>query len=57
MNYADICLGTWYPEGGMHKIIEAFEKIAIEQGVQIEKNNVEHFNFINKAIDSVKTKK
>ena len=57
MNYADICLGTWYPEGGMHKIIEAFEKIAIEQGVQIEKNNnVEHFNFINKAIDSVKTK-
>ena len=57
MNYADICLGTWYPEGGMNKIIEAFEKIAIEQGVQIEKNNnVEHFNFINKNIDSVKTK-
>lgn len=35
MNYADIKLGTWYPMGGMHKIIEAFEKIAVEQGVEI----------------------
>ena len=35
MNYADIKLGTWYPMGGMHKIIEAFEKIAIDQGVKI----------------------
>ena len=34
MNYADIKLGTWYPEGGMHKFIEAFEKIAIENGVK-----------------------
>ena len=58
MNYADICLGTWYPEGGMHKIIEAFEKIAIEQGVKIMKNNnVEKFNFTKKTIDSVRTSK
>jgi phytoene desaturase len=35
MNYADIQLGTWYPMGGMHKIIEAFEAIAREQGVKI----------------------
>ena len=35
MNYADIQLGTWYPMGGMHKIIEAFEQIAREQGVKI----------------------
>lgn len=35
MNYADIKLGTWYPMGGMHKFIEAFEKIAREQGVTI----------------------
>ncbi|MDX1652899.1 MAG: phytoene desaturase family protein [Brumimicrobium sp.] len=35
MNYADIKLGTWYPMGGMHKIIEAFEQIALEQGVKI----------------------
>lgn len=35
MNYADIKLGTWYPVGGMHKFIEAFERIAREQGVTI----------------------
>ena len=35
MNYADISLGTWYPMGGMHKFIEAFERIAREQGVRI----------------------
>ena len=34
MNYADIKLGTWYPMGGMHKIIEAFVTIAKEQGVK-----------------------
>jgi len=28
-------LGTWYPMGGMYKFIEAFEKIAKEQGVKI----------------------
>lgn len=35
MNYADMQLGTWYPMGGMHRIIEAFVKIAEEQGVKI----------------------
>jgi phytoene desaturase len=38
MNYADISLGTWYPMGGMHKFIEAFERIAKENGVKIEVN-------------------
>jgi len=38
MNYADISLGTWYPMGGMHKFVEAFEKIAVENGVQILTN-------------------
>ncbi len=36
MNYADIKLGTWYPEGGMFKIVEAMEKLAVELGVTIE---------------------
>jgi phytoene desaturase len=36
MNYADMSLGTWYPMGGMHNIIEAFVKVAKEQGVKIE---------------------
>lgn len=35
MNYADMSLGTWYPMGGMYKIIEAFETIARKQGVNI----------------------
>lgn len=36
MNYADIKLGTWYPMGGMHKIVEGMHQLAVEQGVQFE---------------------
>lgn len=35
MNYADLELGTWYPMGGMHKIIEGMAAVAKEQGVEI----------------------
>lgn len=35
MNYADIALGTWYPMGGMHKIIEGMVSLAKEKGVEI----------------------
>lgn len=38
MNYADTCLGTWYPMGGMYKIVEAVFSIANELGVQFEFN-------------------
>ncbi|MFN5026127.1 MAG: phytoene desaturase family protein [Bacteroidota bacterium] len=38
MNYADMSLGTWYPMGGMHKIIEAFVSIAQSQGVELKCN-------------------
>lgn len=34
MSYADMALGTWYPKGGMHKIIEAMVKVAGDLGVQ-----------------------
>jgi len=34
MNYADISLGTWYPDGGMHKIVEGMVKLAEEKGVK-----------------------
>ncbi len=58
MNYADISLGTWYPMGGMHKFIEAFEKIAKEQGVKIlTDHEVTGFNYENKQILSAKTEK
>nr|WP_026351382.1 phytoene desaturase family protein [Hymenobacter aerophilus] len=36
MNYADLALGTWYPMGGMHKIVEGMVALAREQGVEIE---------------------
>ena len=57
MNYADIKLGTWYPEGGMHKFIEAFEQIAKENGVKfIYNEEVLSFekskNTVNKVITS-----
>lgn len=35
MNYADMSLGTWYPQGGMHKIVEAMAAVAAEQGVNM----------------------
>lgn len=35
MNYADLVLGTWYPMGGMHKIIEGMVKVAESLGVEI----------------------
>jgi phytoene desaturase len=58
MNYADISLGTWYPMGGMHKFIEAFEKIAKEQGIKIlTDHEVTGFNYENKHILSAKTEK
>jgi len=36
MNYADISLGTWYPMGGMHKIVEGMVRLAEELGVEIK---------------------
>lgn len=38
MNYADIALGTWYPIGGMHSVIEGMMKNATELGVKFEYN-------------------
>ncbi|MEM9920434.1 MAG: phytoene desaturase family protein [Bacteroidota bacterium] len=39
MNYADLVLGTWYPKGGMFKIIESMVKLAEEKGVKIHLNH------------------
>lgn len=38
MNHADLALGTWYPQGGMHKIVEAMVSLAKAQGVDIRLN-------------------
>lgn len=36
MNYADLVLGTWYPQGGMHQIVNAMVKVAESYGVKIK---------------------
>ncbi|MEO6037644.1 MAG: phytoene desaturase family protein, partial [Saprospiraceae bacterium] len=36
MNYADMALGTWYPLGGMFKIVAGMVALARELGVRIE---------------------
>jgi phytoene desaturase len=36
MNYADIALGTWYPMGGMYKIVEGMTSLARDQGVNFQ---------------------
>ncbi|MDX2046517.1 MAG: phytoene desaturase family protein [Chitinophagaceae bacterium] len=35
MNYADIKLGTWYPEGGMYSIVDGMCKLVKELGAEI----------------------
>ncbi len=50
MNYADVKLGTWFPKGGMYKIVEGMHKLAVQQGVKF------HFNTTITAIDVVEDK-
>ena len=38
MNYADIKLGTWYPQGGMFEVVDAMHQLAEDLGVEF------HFN-------------
>ena len=39
MNFAEIKLGTWYPMGGMHKIVQGMVDLAISKGVSIQYNS------------------
>lgn len=39
MNYADIKLGTWYPQGGMFNIASAMHQLAVELGVKFKFNH------------------
>ncbi|WP_317043578.1 phytoene desaturase family protein [Ohtaekwangia koreensis] len=42
MNYADMALGTWYPQGGMYKVIEGMVSLARSLNVTFEfSSNVE----------------
>jgi phytoene desaturase len=45
MNYADFVLGTWYPKGGMVKIVEAMVTLGNELGVNyVINSNVSKIN-------------
>lgn len=46
MNYAGLKLGTWYPQGGFGKVVDAF--------VQIAKNNGTEFHF-NSPVEKIMT--
>lgn len=54
MNYADMALGTWYPQGGMYAVVEAFYSLAKEQGVRFEfSKEVSGFEYNQGAISHV----
>lgn len=59
MNYADLCLGTWYPMGGMHKIVEGMVRVAEEKGVELRLDEeVTGFSFKEDGtIGSIRTTK
>ena len=58
MNYAEMVGGTWYPMGGMHKIIEGMVALAQEKGVKILLNQtVEHIETTNRMAKRVRTDK
>jgi len=51
MNYADLSLGTWYPQGGMHKVIEGMVQLAAELGVKFRTNaNISGVKIVDKKV-------
>ena len=54
MNYADFGLGTWHPQGGMYKVIEGMESLALELGVKIKTSAaIDRINVDNKRVSSI----
>lgn len=57
MNYADLELGTWYPDGGMHALAAALEKIALQEGVKFHFNSpIEEITTEQGMADGLRTK-
>ncbi len=55
MNYADMALGTWYPQGGMHKIVEGMVSLAKDLGVKFEFNSeVQELIVSNGVVKAIK---
>ncbi|MFN4233328.1 MAG: phytoene desaturase family protein [Bacteroidia bacterium] len=58
MNYADIKLGTWYPVGGMYKVVEGMYQLALELGVKFEFNcDVQKLEVNDASVNAVITNK
>lgn len=54
MNYADMALGTWYPVGGMYKIIEGMQQLAASLGVTFSFNsNVQQLKVNGSKVSAV----
>ena len=57
MNYSALTDGTWYPMGGMYKIVEAMESVALEQGVKFQTGaEVEKIIVENKKAKGIQVK-
>lgn len=56
MNHADMALGTWYPMGGMGRVVDAMVRVATEQGVEIRTSTtVRHLEVKERRIRAVVT--
>lgn len=54
MNYAGLKLGTWYPDGGFGKVIEAMAELAKKQSVTFHLNSpVQHIKTANKKTTGI----
>ncbi len=62
MNYAGLKLGTWYPQGGFGKVIEAMQKVAEKNGARfhvnaaVEKIGIENSLAKNIVVNGVELK-
>ncbi|MEP0211715.1 MAG: phytoene desaturase family protein [Cellulophaga sp.] len=57
MNYADLKLGTWHPQGGMYKVVEGMQKLAQSLGVKtITDSPVLKINIENGKVKGVDSK-
>lgn len=58
MNYADLKLGTWYPEGGMNAIANSLYTLALKNGVKFNFNMpVEEIIADNDKFSGIRTEK
>jgi phytoene desaturase len=56
MNYADLVLGTWYPQRGMHEIVKAMVQVAESYGVDIKLNTeVTKIDTVNNKATTIQT--